>query len=329
MTDSAGAGRAWAPRLARVPAVTRLQQLVERAHAMDMRWDRSQEQVTRDALLPSMPSLIEALERARRSVDDEMRRRSAAAPVRAPAGLEGASTLADYPIGFCRIIRDAVLERLRGDPSWQSVMRRGVEVRDVFVILKGRYFQNAMQVGNLYVDVANDTVDRSKHWLEWSPVGDVPFENPGDLARLAEVAAAYLGCTVHPNTVFPLLAPVVPLLAVRGGGRVELLHVAPGCFLKDVGGGMRSYRGWLAGGMAGTAPLPVDALDALRAACGSNDLASFPFEFRRCTPEELDGQALAYAQAAADPSQHDLITAVLDLVPGAADQLVQRQRAQP
>ena len=296
---------------------------------MDMRLDRSQEQVTRDVLLTSMPRLIEALERARRAVDDEIRARAAAAPMLATSDVSGASTLADYPVGFCRIIRDTVLERLRGDPSWQSVMRRGVGVRDVFVILKGRYFQNAMQVGNLYVDVANDTVDRSKHWLEWSPLEDVPFENPGDLARLAEVAAAYLGCTVHPNTVFPLLAPVVPLMAVRGGARVELLHVAPGCFLKDVGGGMRSYRGWLAGGMAGTAPLPVDALDALRAACGSNDLASFPFEFRSCGAEELDGQALAYAEAAADPSKHELITAVLDLVPGAADRLVQRQRAQP
>ena len=85
----------------------------------------------------------------------------------------------------------------------------------------------------------------------------------------------------------------------------------------------------LAGGMAGTAPLTVDALDALRAACGSNDLASFPFEFRSCGAEELDGQALAYAEAAADPSKHELITAVLDLVPVAADRLVQRQRAQP
>jgi hypothetical protein len=312
-----------------MPAETRLQQLVERAHAMDMRRERSQEQVTRDVLLPSMPGLVDALERARRSVDDEMRARAAAAPMVASSDLAGASTLADYPVGFCRIIRDAVLERLRRDPSWQSVMRRGVEVRDVFVILKGRYFQNAMQVGNLYVDVANDTVDRSKHWLEWSPVGDVPFENAGDLSRLGSVAAAYLGCTVHPNTVFPLLSPVVPLLAVRGGGHVELLHVAPGCFLKDVGDGMRSYRAWIAGGMAGTSPLPVGALQALRAACGSNDLGGFPFEFRRCGAEELDGQALAYAEAAADPSKHELITAVLDLVPVAADRLVQRQRAQP
>ena len=54
-----------------------------------------------------------------------------------------------------------------------------------------------------------------------------------------------------------------------------------------------------------------------------------PGEFRRCGAEELDGQALAYAEAAADPSKHELITAVLDLVPVAADRLVQRQRAQP
>ncbi|MBU3682972.1 MAG: hypothetical protein FGM39_02965 [Phycisphaerales bacterium] len=310
-------------------AATRLQQLIERAHAMDLRWDGSQETATADVLLPSMPRLIEVLGRARRSIDDEMRSRASAAPMVMPSALAGASTIADYPVGYCQFIRDAVLGRLAADPRWRDLVRRGVRVRDVFIILKDRYFQNAMQVGNLYVDVANDTVDRSKHWLEWAPLGDVPFENPGDLARLATVAATYLGCSVHANTVFPLLAPVVPLLAVRGDDRVELLHVAPGCFLKDVGDSMRSYRRWLSGGMAGTTPLPEHALRTLVAACGSNDRATFPFEFRPCGPDELAAQAQAYSEAASDPATHELVTAVLDLVPDAARRLIQLQRTQP
>jgi hypothetical protein len=41
-----------------------------------------------------------------------------------------------------------------------------VVLKKVFVLLKGRYFQNALQLGNLYVDVANDTVDTAKPKLE-------------------------------------------------------------------------------------------------------------------------------------------------------------------
>ena len=194
-------------------------------------------------------------------------------------------------------------------------------MRDVFVISKGRYFQNAIQVGNLYVDVANDTVDPSKHWLEWAPVREVQYENVSDIARIAQVSAAYHGCAVHPNTVFPLLAPVVPLLAVRSNGRIDLLDAALPAFLKDLSSGLEGCRRWAASGFGGTAPLPEAHVATLRAACGRNDASVFPFEFRPCSAPELVEQASAFAEAVRDPSRHGLVTAVIDLVPRAARQL--------
>ncbi|MFM8817611.1 MAG: hypothetical protein ACKOHI_07020 [Phycisphaerales bacterium] len=303
------------------PAQSRLQQLVDAAFASEMRWDRAQEKVTDGALLPSMPRIVDALGRARRAVDAEMRARAATETWVGPSEVAGAVTIADYPVGFCQVIRDAVRARLRDDPEWRTIVRRGVVVRDVFVILKGRYFQNAMQVGNLYVDVANDTVDPAKHWLEWAPVREVDYENASDISRIAAVSAAYHGCSVHPNTVFPLLAPVVPLLAVRSNGRIDLLDASPMTFLKDLPSGLAGHRHWVESGFGGVPSLPVAHVATLRAACGRNDASAFPFEFRPCAAPELLEQASAFADAARDPSRHDLITTVLDLVPKAARQL--------
>ncbi|MFM8872762.1 MAG: hypothetical protein ACKOJI_05315, partial [Phycisphaerales bacterium] len=261
-------------------ASTRLQQLIDAAFASEMRWDRAQEKVTDGVLLPSMPRIIEALGRARRAVDAEMRARAATETWIGPSEVAGAVTIADYPVGFCQVIRDAVRARLRDDPEWRAIVRRGVVLRDVFVILKGRYFQNAMQVGNLYVDVANDTVDPAKHWLEWAPVREVDYENASDISRIAAVSAAYHGCSVHPNTVFPLLAPVVPLLAVRSNGRIDLLDASPMTFLKDLPSGLAGHRHWVESGFGGIPALPEAQVATLRAACGRNDASVFPFEFR-------------------------------------------------
>ena len=295
--------------------------MIDAARASDLRWERSQAKVTAAVLLPSMPRLVEALGRARKQVDSEFRSRAAEEPPGSTSEVAGSVTIADYPVGFCRIIRDAVRDRLRDDPAWRAVVRRGVAVRDVFVILKGRYFQNAMQVGNLYVDVANDTVDPSKHWLEWAPVPEVDFENPSDITRIAAVSAAYHGCTVHPNTVFPLLAPAVPLLAVRSNGRIDLLDAAPTVFLKDLDDGLAGYRRWVESGFGGTSPLPAAQVGMLRAACGTNDASRFPFEFRPCTPSDLMEQAVAFVDAASDASRHELITTVLGLLPKASRRL--------
>ncbi|MEL7969110.1 hypothetical protein AAG587_22330 [Vreelandella neptunia] len=57
--------------------------------------------------------------------------------------------------------------------------RQGGLVRQVWGDLRGEYFQNALLVGGLYVDVANDIVDPRK------PPGEIlPFAE----ARLAPIS---------------------------------------------------------------------------------------------------------------------------------------------
>ena len=257
---------------------------MDAAQSLDMRWDRSQERVTDRVLIPSMPRIVQALEGARRSVDSEMAASVTAVTGHARAGLPCFPTIDDYPIGFCHVIRDGVRSRLRGDPSWRALVRRGVVVRDVFVILKGRFFQNAMQVGNLYVDVANDTVDRAQHWLEWARVRDVEYENPSSIPRIASVATSYYSCTVHPNLHFPEIAPFMPLMAVLGDGSVVLLDFSPVVFMKDLASGFSEFKAWVASGFPGTSPLAAEPSQRLHALCGGTD--RFP-GFDPCAPDDL------------------------------------------
>jgi hypothetical protein len=287
--------------------MTPLQQLVALARSQDMFWREDQEALTASLLVPAMPALLDLLGVLRRETDAVV-----AAMTPQPAG---------YPIGFCAVIRDRVFDGLMREPLIRQLTDRGLALGKVFVILKDRYFQNAIQFGNLYIDVANDSVDPAKPWLEWMDVREVPFANVGDLATVARVAGEYHRCRVHPNTFFPLLAPVVPLLAVHDDGRLGLLHFQDGGFLKDLAAGFPHLRQWLAGPARDLAPLPEAHAEALRAACGRNDRDVFAFEHRPCSLADVALQADAYSAAFADPARHATIQAVFDRVPEATRRL--------
>jgi len=294
--------------------MTPLERLVDLARSQDMGHQSDQEAVTRSLLVPSMPRLVESIEVLRKECDSWIRTESKSTH---SASAHESSRLSEYPIGFCSVIRDRVHEGMLRLPEVQRLLRSGVVLKKVFVILKGLYFQNAIQMGNLYIDVANDTVDPSKPWLEWMHVREVPYTNIGDFPKLISVAERYHQCRAYPNLFFPLLAPVVPLLAIRANGRLELLHFQDGGFLKDLPGGLHNLRSWLSGAAQTMDALPAEYVSALQSAFGSNDFSSFPFEYHPCSTDEVAAQADSYASAFADPSGHEMILTVLKLVPQA------------
>jgi hypothetical protein len=88
-------------------------------------------------------------------------------------------------------------------------------------------------------------------------VGEVAFENVGDLATRARIAESYHGCRSFPNVFFPLIAPVVPFLGVDAAGHVQLLHCQSGSFLKDLPAGLPRLREWLHGPAREMPPIPL------------------------------------------------------------------------
>lgn len=140
-----------------------------------------------------------------------------------------------YPLGQCLWITDAVLDRITrgavGELSapaaagWAALCafrEHGGVVRRAWGDLRGQYFQNALLLGDLYVDVSNDTVVIDKPPVEILPLAAADFRPIADFAHYARIAARYWKHEVFPNHLLPQLAPYLPLVEVAPTGRVML-----------------------------------------------------------------------------------------------------------
>jgi glycosyltransferase involved in cell wall biosynthesis len=191
-------------------------------------------QLTEKYLQPVLPALEAFLLDLRRKVDFEL---TATSPQK-----YGKS----YPLSQCLEISKAVQKLvgtvdanllsgpvLIGCLAMRGFLAAGGEMRRVWGDLRGSYFQNAFQIGSLYVDVANDTVVPSKPKVEI-----LPFEASGlaaikDYNHFAKIAESYWSVTAWPNHVFPEIAPFFPLLLETRNGSFEL---------RDSGGYMTSLN---------------------------------------------------------------------------------------
>lgn len=135
-----------------------------------------------------------------------------------------------YPLGRCREIRDAVLaallERVNApcepmDAAVSLFLRSGGIGKKTWGVLRDSYFQNALQFGGWYVDVANDTVVASKPPVEVAPAGEAGMVAVRDYPHFAEIARRYWGAGVYRNSVFPRLAAYFPLIVVYPNGAAE------------------------------------------------------------------------------------------------------------
>lgn len=188
-----------------------------------VRDEQRQQALTESFLAPVLPALETLLLDLRRELDPRLR---AAQPAR------GAQP---YPLGQCREITVAVRQRLAElDPgelrgpaaeafaALQAFQAAGGEVRRAWGDLRNRYFQNALIVGTLYVDVANDTVDPRKPPVEILPFAEAGFSPIADYMHFARIARGYWNCRFWPNHVLPQLAPYLPLIMISATGRLRL-----------------------------------------------------------------------------------------------------------
>lgn len=182
--------------------------------------------LTEQYLLPVLPELEACLLAVRRQLDPELER------------LQPVKLGKPYPLGQCLEIAEAVQARLRtlaepdlaadaatGLRALRAFQRAGGDFRQVWGDLRGQYFQNAFQVGTLYIDVANDTVTPTKPKVEILPFREAQFIPIRNFGHFRQIARSYWQQEVYPNHVLPELAPHCPLIHVTAQGRV-MLHEA-------------------------------------------------------------------------------------------------------
>ncbi len=253
--------------------------LIAKAHALDLTESPAQHEPTRRFVVPRLDDLIARLAALRAEVDRDHAATIAAARQRDAGTVAGEIDWARYPIGFCRHIRDAVLAKVPRDPFLQEALAAGVVIKPIFVLLKGSYFQNALQIGNYYVDVANDTVFPEKPKLDWAPIAAVDFENVDSWQRFAAVAETYLKVALFPNLLFPLAFPAAPFFAIRSNGRIDLLVAQHQIALKDLGQNLRRTRELLDNTTLMNRTLPPTYRELLASRYGGNLFEAFPLEF--------------------------------------------------
>jgi hypothetical protein len=191
-----------------------------------------------------------------------------------------------YPYGYCREITCDVLGRLNariarprhpGERAIKVYLNCGGKGRRVWGALRERFFQNALQMGGLYIDVSNDTVDVTKPKVEILPMGSSGFESVRDAAHFATIGERYWGVKFYANHALPFLAPLFPMLGVDARGRPRLY--SEGKHMVDLFGdsGFGLSERWLE-----DAPAPPEGMvDVLRACCSDALLATNPVATRQ------------------------------------------------
>lgn len=230
-------------------------------------------------LQPVLPELEVALLAVRRQVDDELQ------------PLQPVKLGKPYPLGQCLEIALAVQTRLRtvdesslptnaaqGLRALRTFQRAGGDFRQVWGDLRGQYFQNAFQVGTLYIDVANDTVTSTKPKVEILPFDQANFSPVRDFAHFGKIARSYWQHQMYPNHVLPTLAPHCPLIHVTECGQVHM-HEATQYMLA-----MTRSHGFAPSEVAlREAPMPAEVFDQVRRALqgGGYHLAASPEQGRQ------------------------------------------------
>lgn len=140
-----------------------------------------------------------------------------------------------YPVGQCLEICKAMQAKWRsgttqplpadaaqGRAAFTAFNKAGGSVRQVWGDLRGDYFQNAFQFGDLYVDVANDTVTPTKPKIEILPFAESQLVAISDFRHYAQVASRYWQGEMVPNHILPTLAPYFPWVHIKPWGQGQL-----------------------------------------------------------------------------------------------------------
>lgn len=180
-----------------------------------------QQRLTARHLTPALKDIEQLLIRMRREIDSELQPRFPAHQGK------------PYPYGRCLEISQLFMDKLRaalgtkvptrGLRALRDFVHAGGRIDWVWGALREQYFQNAFQMGALYVDVSNDTVTVTKPPIEILPLKDADFLAIQDLAHFAKVARVYWDVEIYVNDVVPSLAPILPIMGLPADGAAALM----------------------------------------------------------------------------------------------------------
>lgn len=138
--------------------------------------------------------------------------------------------LSQYPVNCCLeivhfmmnlMVNKPVPDSAKGLLALRELRHKGGTFKIVWGALRGQYFQNAIQAGSYYIDVANDTVNPKKDNVEILPLSQSGFKNIDTFHEFADIGEPYWKCRMVPNVFFPNLAPFLPIVTFFDNGVIR------------------------------------------------------------------------------------------------------------
>ncbi len=178
-------------------------------------------------IAPNQAAIVRDMYELRAETDKHLLARLGEA-VKPDEGLDGKK---GYPVSFCLEItrymlrlmsREPVPPHMTGLKALHDFVRAGGIVKRIWGALRGTYFQNAIQVGSFYLDVANDTVNPDKDDIEMLPLVESGFRSLDSYFEFAQVGQIYWKYRMIPNRFFPHLAPFYPIISFSKEGVIRL-----------------------------------------------------------------------------------------------------------
>ena len=193
-----------------------------------------QRQLTITHILPHIARFMADIAVFRTVFDTTFLKAQATKSAHSGASIYGMKTLSQYPTGYCEDIRNGLFDLLKKHPFVIKAEQKGIIFRKVYIILNDSYFQNGIQLGNLWIDVANDTVNPKEARIYYKNLSDLMYENLSDYDTYYTVLEKYLHLSVYPNTLFPNIAPRFPVFALDTEGVCHVLNHQEIILYKDI-----------------------------------------------------------------------------------------------
>ena len=136
-----------------------------------------------------------------------------------------------YPIGCCCEITVVIVKYLidmdkkdrdRFFPGLSDFLYQGGVFKRIWGEVRQKYFQNAIQIGAIYLDVSNDTVDIKKTKTEWALLSECNFSCFDSFHSYARILESYHEKELFLNGCLPELAPLCPIWTRQKNGSFRL-----------------------------------------------------------------------------------------------------------
>jgi hypothetical protein len=133
-----------------------------------------------------------------------------------------------YPVGFCYPITQFCFkilhQKLQENP--QHIVQRYVDKGGVLKIiwgdLRSQYFQTAIQLGDWYIDVAYDAIDRNKPKIRCARFHESDFKDITSFQQYISIKEPYHKGAIYVNNILPELFPHFPFIFVNTEGRISI-----------------------------------------------------------------------------------------------------------